>query len=206
MLEGSVPPDRELQLELLLRELLEGEGAATPVGAVQIESGELRDIARRVRAASQWPPLPEGRFVVRRVLIMTAEQARTPEGRVRPARSWPVGGLAMAAAMTMLALVFGLQAGLLGGLGAPSSPLYGFRIALDEVGITFVPTPAGKAELLVRAAQARIAEIDAMIVAGNTRGVMRAAAALDGEAGWLRAITASLPPAERRRVEESLRR
>ena len=57
-------PLNESQLEVLLRELLDKEGTAPPGPSIEAprEIAELRDAARRLRAASQWMPLPEESF------------------------------------------------------------------------------------------------------------------------------------------------
>jgi len=202
----------EEQLERLLRGLLEDEqgGAAGGVAeaAVPGEILEMREMAQRVRAASQWMPLPEGRVAVRRALVATAQQQQEQVrgGRGRTAWRWwqPRGVGILAGAAATLVLVFGLGAGMLDGLVMPSSPLYGVRLQLDEVRVWLVPTPAGKAELLLRAAEDRLAEIDAMVASEDVEGMKRAARALDSDVKRLHEVVATLPPAQRHRFEAAL--
>ncbi len=200
-------PSSEAQLESLLKALLEeerGSDAALPAhGDVPPDIIALAETARLLRASTQWVPLPEGRAAVRRALLATAQEAQsrrlTPFAPRR--RSW---GIAVAALAAMFILAFGLGAGVLDGLGLPGSPLYGLRLELDALRVAIVPSPVSKAELLVRSAHLRIAEIDEMVSSGDTRGVAQAAAALDQEAAWLRAITALLSPAERQRLADAI--
>lgn len=206
MPDSHAQPNHEAQLEALLRVLLDEEGSAEALSAAQGVSPdllELSETARLLRSASEWAPLPEGRNAVRRALVATAQQSRF--GRVRPLAHWWTGWRVLAPAMAAALIVaFGLGAAVLDGLAPPGSPLYGVRLEMDAVRVAFVPTPIGKAELLVRAAHVRIAEIDEMVASGNTRGMAQAAAALDTEAAWLRAITAKLTPAERQRLEDAI--
>lgn len=197
----------EEQLERLLRGLLEDEQGGVAEAAVPAEILEMREMAQRVRAASQWMPLPEGRVAVRRALVATAQQQEQLRGgRGRTAWRWwqPRGVGILAGAAAVLVLVFGLGAGTLDGLVLPSSPLYGVRLQLDEVRVWLVPTPAGKAELLLRAAEDRLAEIDAMVASGDVEGMKRAARALDSDVKRLHEIVATLPPAQRHRFGAAL--
>jgi len=210
MTGSQKPQTSETQLERLLGELLEKEGASETDPRVDFaaspEVAELRDTARLLRAASQWVPLPEGRNAVRRALLATAEHGRIG---IDPARAaWRRTGrwLGTAGVLTVIIAAFALGVGLLDGLGSPSSPLYGARLELDAARVALVPSALGKAELLVRAAHARVAEIDEMVVSGDMRGMQRAAAALDGEAEWLRQIAATLPPADRQRLQDAVAR
>ncbi len=206
MADAHQQRNSEAQLEALLSVLLDEEGSAEALSAAQGVSPdllELSETARLLRSASEWAPLPEGRNAVRRALVATAQQSRF--GRVRPLAHWWTGWRVLAPAMAAALIVaFGLGAAVLDGLAPPGSPLYGVRLEMDAVRVAFVPTPIGKAELLVRAAHVRIAEIDEMVASGNTRGMAQAAAALDTEAAWLRAITAKLTPAERQRLEDAI--
>lgn len=210
MTGSPTPQNTEVQLERLLRELLDKEGSSecgAPVDPdVPSEITELRDTARLLRAASQWVPLPEGRNAVRRALLATAQHGQFSSDLARAAWRRTGRWLGAAGALVLIVAAFALGAGLLDGLGSPSSPLYGVRLGLDEARVALVPSPLGKAELLVRAAHARIAEIDDMVASGDTLGMQRAAAALDGEAEWLREITATLPLADRQRLEDAVRR
>lgn len=189
---GSPPEQdaRELQLERLLRELLDEE--PLPGDAPCPEALELRDMARRLRAATQWVPLPEGRQALRRALLLAA--GHRPR---RLSRRW---GLAAAAAAVLVAW----------GLGGwtwsapPSSRLYDLRLALEDVQVALLPTPLAKAEALVRATHARIAEIQAVATADDVGGLHRVTRALDAETEWLRDIVATLPVAERKRVDQTL--
>jgi len=202
----------EAHLETLLEELLHEEeetGAASGRANLDVppEIAELRDTARLLRSASQWVPLPEGRNAVRRALMATAQQGGIGGDPARTAwrrtGRWLIAGAAVAASIVA---AFGLGAGLLDGLGSPKSPLYGLRLEIDAARVALVPSRVGKAELIVQAAHARIAEIDAMVSSGDTRVMELAAAALDGEAAWLHALTAELSPADRQRLEAELGR
>src|SRR5690348_4916053 len=102
----------ESQLESLLGELLDKEPSAHRPGIeAPREIVELRDAARRLRAASQWMPLPEGRLAVRRALLATADQNRAGLGRA----SWRRAGLwlSMAAVAAVVVGAFSLGAGAL---------------------------------------------------------------------------------------------
>lgn len=200
----------EEQLEALLRGLLDrgaGPGAgAPPDRECPPEIVELRDTARLLRAASQWAPLPAGRTAVRRALLTAARygpaQPEPARDAWRRTRRW----LGAAGAAAAIVVAFDLGAGPLAGLGSPAGPLYALRLGLDAAGVTLVPSPTAKAELLVRAARARVLEIDRMVSEGDLRGMQRAAAALDDEAAWLHAIAAALSPADRRRLAGALER
>jgi hypothetical protein len=198
-------PAGEEQLEALLRGLLDkevGPGAgAPPDREFRPEIVELRDTARLLRAASQWVPLPAGRTAVRRALL-TAVRQEPARDAWRRTRRW-LGAVGAAAAIVA---AFDLGVGPLAGLGSPAGPLYALRLGIDAAGVTLAPGPSAKAELLVRAAHARILEIDRMVSEGDLRGMRRAAAALDDEAAWLHAIAAALSPADRRRLERALGR
>ncbi len=212
MMESPTPQTTEaqLQLERLLRELLDKEGSYETGAPADLgippEIIELRDTARRLRAASQWVPLPEGRNAVRRALLATAQHGRVGADPARAAWRQTGRWLGTGGVVTVIVAAFALGAGVLDGLGSPSGPLYGLRLGLDDARVAIVPSPLDKAELLVRAAHARIAEIDEMVASGNTQGIQRAAAALDGEAAWLGEITATLPPADRQRLQDAVER
>ncbi len=133
-------PQREIQLEVLLRELLDEDGPEGPRMGMEAppEIAELRDTARRLRRASQWTPLPEGRLAVRQALLVTAEHSRNHANHSRAA--WRRAGLWLGmAALAAVAGAFGLGAGALDGLVPPSSPMYGLRLALDRARVAFVP-------------------------------------------------------------------
>ncbi len=208
MTDAHSPQNPEAQLESLLRALLDeepGDGAARPSYAPPAIL-ELVETARLMRAVTQWVPLPEGRAAVRRALLTTATEHLS---RAR-ASAWRPGGRGLigvgAAAAATLILAFGLGAGALDGFGLPGSGLYDARLQVDAIRVALMPSPVSKAELLVRAAHLRIAEIDEMVASGDTRGMAQAAAALDQEATWLRAITATLSPVDRRRLEDAIAR
>jgi hypothetical protein len=185
---------REAELERLLRDLLDEEplGSGGTAGEVCPEALELRDMARRLRAATQWVPLPEGRQALRRALLAGAGM------RGRRTRGWTLGAAAA------LLVAFGLGAGWVHGAATPSSPWYDLKLAVEDLQIAVLPTPVSKAEMLVRATHQRIAEIQAMATADDAVGLRHAARALDKETEWLREIIASLPVAERERVDHSL--
>lgn len=186
---------REAELERLLRELLDEEPLYSrgTAGEPCPEALELRDMARRLRAATQWVPLPHGRQALRRALLAGAGM----RGH-RRVRGWPLG---IAAA---LLLVFGLGASWVQRAATPSSPWYDLKLAVEDLEIAVLPNPVSKAEMLVRATHQRIAEIQAMATADDAMGLQHAARALDKETEWLREIIASLPVAERERVDHSL--
>jgi hypothetical protein len=134
-------PLGESQLEGLLRELLEREGSDRPRPDIEVprEIAELRDAARRLRAASQWMPLPEGRFAVRRALLATAAQGENHAGLSRAPWRRASLWLSLAAVAAFAVGAFGLGAGALNVLVPPSSPVYGLRLMLDQARGTFVP-------------------------------------------------------------------
>lgn len=199
----------ETQLEILLHELLERDGSASVARAdleFSREIVELRDMARLLRAASQWVPLPEGRTAVRRALLAAARErpaAKEPAPAAwrRTSRWLAAAGMAM-----MLMMAVGLGTGLPHVLGSPAGPLYGLRLQMDAARVALAPTAVRKAEVLVRAAHMRITEIDEMVAAGNTPGMRRAAAALDYEAEWLHSITSGLSLVDQHRFEGALER
>jgi hypothetical protein len=198
----------ETQLEILLRELLERDASATAAPAeleFSREIVELRDMARLLRAASQWVPLPEGRTAVRRALLAAARERAAkepaPAAWRRTSRWLAAAGMAM-----MLMMAVGLGTGLPHVLGSPAGPLYSLRLQMDAARVALAPTAVRKAEVLVRAAHMRITEIDEMVAAGNTPGMRRAAAALDYEAEWLHSITSGLSLVDQHRFEGALER
>jgi len=201
---------REEQLELLLRELM-GEESETPGGALESEAAspdvaELRDMARRLRAASQWIPLPEGRKALRCALVAAALQHERSGVQVRGRGFQRFGWrAAVAAAASVILAVFAIGTTFAWSAGSPSSPWYGIRVDLQEIEVALVPSRLEKAELLVKATRTRIDEIDKMASAGNERGLRRAADALDGEAAWLHSLMDTLSPADKARVASTLR-
>ncbi len=208
MTDSHSEPINEAQLESLLSTLLEEEPGrdVMPPAPQDIPPDviELAETARLLRASTQWVPLPAGRTAVRRALVATAHDAESRRRSTQPARRrWMWAPVAAAMAATFI-MAFGLGAGVLDGFAVPGSPLYGLRLELDALRVAVVPSPVSKAELLVRAAHLRIAEIDEMVSSGDTRGVAQAAAALDREAGWLQAITALLAPADRQRLADAI--
>lgn len=204
------PQNPEAELESQLRALLDeepGDGAARPshADAPPAILG-LVETARLMRAVTQWVPLPEGRTAVRRALLTTAaEHPSRPRASAWRQGGWGLIGAGAAAAATFI-VAFGLGAGALDGFGFPGSGLYDARLRVDAIRVALMPSPVSKAEWLVRAAHLRIAEIDEMVSSGDTRGMAQAAAALDHEATWLRAITATLSPVDRRRLEDAIAR
>jgi len=203
-------PALEMQLELVLAELL-GEGAGVPrgaprVSAVPAEVTDLADMARRLRAASQWIPLPEGRGTLRQALLAAAAvrlDAR-PIGQSlarRPGRRFAAAAVAAAAAL--IVGLFNVGASLAWNAGSPSSRWYGVRVALVELQVALASSQLGKAEMLVSASRTRITEIEGT-ASGDARTLRRAADVLDGETAWLHAVMLGLPAADRERVVSDL--
>jgi hypothetical protein len=154
----------------LLGELLDGERTGGhAISDVSPEIVELRDMARLLRAASHSVPLPEGRLVVRRTLLATAQQGR-PEGI--PARAaWRRTGrwLSVAATLGMIVVAFSLGAGLLDGVGSRSNPLYGLRVGVDRARLALIPRWTQGTGSTARSAQARTVEIDEIAASGFSR-------------------------------------
>jgi len=180
-------PLGESQLEILLGELLDKGGSETPRADIEAprEIVELREAARRLRAASQWMPLPDGRFAVRRALLATAEQSQTHTGPGRA--SWRRAGLwlSMAAVAAVVVGAFGLGAGALSALLPPSSPASGLRLALDKARAAFAFGHLGPVQYALRY---QFAAIQGPFNGGESRTV-------DGKIGGL-PVTLALTAAD----------
>jgi hypothetical protein len=200
---GPLPLSSEIELDRILSELLgqeQGRASGRDAGDVPPELLELCETGRRLRASVQWVPLPAGRAAVRRALLATAEQVQASTAYGHAAWRRTVRWMAAMSAAVVLAGAFGLGAGATEIFGSPSGPLYGVRLQLEAARVALTPTAAGKADALIQATQARIADVHVTAVAGDIRGMQRAAAALDQGAGWLRTVTADLPAGDRKRV------
>jgi len=204
MKDSDTMRNTEMQLELLLRRLLgedHGEpGALRADDDVSPELRELRDLALRLRMARQHLPESASLRVVRAM-----ESAATWRGgdsgvtRVRSSsRRWHAGWAAIAAAVLLGA--FGLGVGASSAGASPSSPWYGARLAIENVQVALTPSAFVRAELLVKNAHARLAEIQTMAATGDASGLRRAADALDVDAGWLHALLRTLPTPEQRQL------
>ncbi len=200
---------RETQLELLLRELLgedTGDQVGAPVvGAVLPEAAALRDTARRLRAAVQCVPLPQGRTAVRRALMTTVERVWRASPSVASSRRAHGRRVLAGVAAAVILGVCGIGTGVSWGGAPPSSLWYGARVALEELEVALIPDRLGKAEMLLKATRLRVAEVQAMAEVGDSLGLRRAANALDGEAGWLHAIMTTLSAADRDRLRLDLK-
>ncbi|HLJ60236.1 MAG TPA: DUF5667 domain-containing protein [bacterium] len=222
----------EMQLELLLRRL-PGEtsgapGASSADDDVSTELRELHDLALRLRAARQHLPVSMSLRLVRAVVSAATRHsgdgdvgysgdgsvaysgdggvAYSGDGGVARVRSnshrWQPGWAAIAAAVLLGA--FGLGVGATSAGASPSSPWYGARLAIENAQVALTPSARARAELLVKNAQARLGEIQAMAATGDTDGLRRAADALDADAGWLHAVLKILPAQERRQLIRGL--
>jgi hypothetical protein len=177
LIQSPVPPTNELILERLLSGLLEKDAAsAVDAAEAPAELLELRDMARLLRASVQWVPLPQSRPAVRRALLAAVEPAqirrptRDVEGYVHTAWRRTGRWLMTAAAAALIVTALALSPGGLGAAAVPTGPLYAVTLQIDA------------------------RRVD------NPRGVQQAAAALERQTGWLRAVARSLPPAERQRL------
>jgi hypothetical protein len=154
----------------LLGELLDGERAGGhAVSDIAPDIVELRDMARLLRAASHSVPLPEGRLVVRRTLLATAQQGRPEEIPARAAWRRTGRWLSVAATLGMIVAAFSLGAGLLDGVGSRSNPLYGLRLAVDRARLALIPHWTQGTGSPARSAQARTVEIDEIAASGFSR-------------------------------------
>ena len=163
MKDSDAMPNTEMQLELLLRRLLRedhGEPGASPADdGVSPELRELRDLALRLRVARQHLPVSASLRVVR--AMESAAAWRGGDSGVTRVRSrsprWHAGWAAVAAAVLLGA--FGLGVGAISAGASPSSPWYGARLAIENVQVELTPSAFARAELLVKNAHARVAEI-----------------------------------------------
>lgn len=201
MKDSDAMPNIEMQLELLLRRLLGEEHGEQGVSSPDDVSPELRDLralALRLRAARQHLPVSQ-----RPLRAMESAAAwRGGDSGVARVRSrshrWHTGWAAIAVAA--LLGVFGLGVGATSAGASPSSPWYGARLAIENVQVALTPSALARAELLVKNAHARLAEIQAMAAAGDSANLRRAADALDADAGWLHAVLKTLPAPEQRQL------
>ncbi len=199
MNDSDMMPNTEMQLELLLRELLDeqpgGSGESPAVRDLSPELIALRDLASRLREAGRQVPPSAASFGAQGFghtgrAGLAVGRASTNTGRRYGA--WV--GIAAA----MLLGVFGAALGAGSASASPASPWYSVRIALENLQVAITPDVRARAELLVQHAHARIAEIRVMAATGDEGGLRRAADALDADAEWLHAILRTLPPREQR--------
>src|SRR5438309_719621 len=124
----------------LVLEASGGQRSSLAPTAVLPGIAELRATARRLRAASQWVPLPDGRLAVRRALMALAQH--DPIRTIPRRAAWRRAGLWLSTVAGLAAVIgaFGLGAGALDPLVPPSSPAYGVRLALNRVRDTLIPS------------------------------------------------------------------
>jgi hypothetical protein len=132
----------EIRLDLLLDEMLASRRGGDRRGAIDAPASiiELRDTARRLRAASQWSPLPEGRLTVRQALLVATQQGAHVgnAGRAawRRASVW-LSGTAIVAILTVWTFAAGM-----GDRQPVLGPAHALRLVLERSQLALAPHPA----------------------------------------------------------------
>jgi hypothetical protein len=198
MHDFDATPNAETELEQLLKRLLGEEpgepGASSAYDVPATELTELRDLAGQLRAAGRHM----GAAASLRVVLAACVRAhRGDSGASLVTSGRGRYGAWVAVAAAVLLGMFGLGAGAVSSGASPSSPWYGARLAIENLQVALTPSTLARAEMLVRNAHARIAEIRAMGATGDSGNLRRAADALDADAGWLHALLLTLPEQQR---------
>lgn len=132
----------EIRLDLLLDEMLAGRRGKNRRGAIAAPASiiELRDTARRLRAASLWTPLPEGRLTVRQALLVATQHGANlgSAGRAawRRAGIW-LSGTAIVAILTVWSFAAGM-----GDHQPELGPAHALRLLLQRSQLALAPHPA----------------------------------------------------------------
>ena len=131
----------------------------------------LIETAQQATMLAEPPPPPPHQLLLGRQRFL-AEAARLRAGKAKPRILWvPMQRtMRLAAALVAVVLVFGLVLGVGQAVAhsLPGKPLYGLKLAAEEVRLTLTKAPQARTELNLALAEKRLAEIVALLTQGET--------------------------------------
>jgi len=178
--------------ECLERILAAGETVEQCLASYPKQAAELEPLLRTVAAAGQATAIqPRPEFRERARNQFQAAIRDLEEKKAQKFFGWqPRWATAMIVALVVIMAGSGTVAA--AGNSLPDEPLYQVKLATEQVRLAFTPSDLGKAELYVKLADKRVAEIAKMAEKGKPKQVERAAHRLNGHLMAMANLTA--PP------------